>query len=105
MSHQVRLQWRTGREAVVTTAEDETVLASAERQGVVLPYGCRTGACATCTGRVLAGEMTHIRPARALKPRQRRDGYVLLCIAVPQTDCTVEVGAAVSRDLVSNPWK
>ncbi|MFC7080412.1 2Fe-2S iron-sulfur cluster-binding protein [Halorussus caseinilyticus] len=90
---------------VLTADADETVLAAARREGAGLPFGCRTGACATCTGRVLDGDLEHVRPPRGLKARHLEDGYALLCIAEPRSDCRIEVGAAVANDLVSNPWK
>jgi ferredoxin len=104
-AHEVELVWRDGRRTSVPAAADETVLAAAERAGVSLPFGCRTGACATCTGRLLSGRVEHVRPPRALKERHLEDGYVLLCIAKPRADCRVEVGVEVQQDLVSNPWK
>jgi ferredoxin len=54
---------------------------------------------------LLEGEVSHRRPPRALKERHLADGYVLPCIATPETDVRLEVGAAVQRDLVPNPWK
>lgn len=103
--YELELVWRDGRRASVRGAEDETVLATAERMDVSLPFGCRTGACATCTGRLLSGRVEHARSPRALKERHLEDGYVLLCIAEPRADCRVEVGVDVQKDLVSNPWK
>lgn len=104
-SHDVHLVRRDGREETVRVAEDETVLAAAERADVTLPFGCLTGACATCTGRLLDGELDHVRPPRALKARHLEEGYVLLCIARPRSDCRIAVGADVKTELVSNPWK
>jgi len=101
----VRLEWRDGRTATLDVPADETVLDAAEDADLGLPFGCLTGACATCTGRLLAGEIEHRRPPRALKERHREDGYVLLCIAEPRSDCSVEVGADVHADLTTNPWK
>jgi len=103
---EARLEWREGdRIETVPVADDETVLDAVEAAGVGLPFGCKTGACATCTARLLAGEVRYRRPPRALKQRHREDGYVLACIAVPETDLRLEVGAAVQADLVPNPWK
>lgn len=103
--YDVDLVWRDGRRASVSAAADETVLAAAERANVSLPFGCRTGACASCTARLVAGRVEHVRPPRALKERHLGDGYVLLCIAEPRADCRVDVGVDVQTDLVSNPWK
>ncbi|KYH24705.1 ferredoxin-1 [Halalkalicoccus paucihalophilus] len=103
--HRVTLEWRDGREATVDVAESETVINVTEREGVVVPYGCLYGACGTCTGRLLEGNLVHSERPRGLKPRHRQDGYVLLCVAEPRSDCRIEVGARVQADLVPNPWK
>jgi ferredoxin len=93
-------------ETVAVEAEpDETVLEAAERAGRPLPFGCLTGACGTCTARLLSGEVEHVRAPGALKPRHLDAGYVLTCIAVPRTDCRLRVGAGVAGELVTNPWK
>ncbi|WP_436346182.1 2Fe-2S iron-sulfur cluster-binding protein [Natronorubrum sp. FCH18a] len=116
------LEWPDGRTRTVAVREDETVLEAAERADIGLPFGCRTGACGTCTGRLLeaSGAETangdagaddvddafeYRRPPRALKARHREAGYVLLCIASPRTDCRIAVGASVHTELVENPWK
>lgn len=104
--HRVTLAWRDdGDEAVVEVPPGETILDAAEAVGLGLPFGCRTGACATCTARLRSGSVDHRREPRALKERHLADGYVLPCVATPTADCRLEVGSAVARDLVSNPWK
>lgn len=103
--HDLVLAWRDGRRETVTASEDETVLAAAESAGVGLPFGCRTGACASCAGRLLEGDVGYGRPPRGLRARHVEAGYVLCCIARPRTDCRIAVGADVRTDLVSNPWK
>ncbi|AFK20971.1 2Fe-2S iron-sulfur cluster binding domain-containing protein (plasmid) [Haloferax mediterranei ATCC 33500] len=103
--HDLTLTWRDGREETVPASENETVLEAAESAGIGLPFGCRTGACATCVGRLIDGAILYDRPPRALKTRHIEAGYVLCCIARPRTDCRIEVGADVQTDLVSNPWK
>lgn len=124
--HDVTLEWPDADRETRTIAvgEDETVLEAAERVDIALPFGCRTGACGTCAGRVLgcaepeptasATESSGVdignafsarRRSRALKERHREDGYVLLCIATPRTDCRVAVGSSVHTELVDNPWK
>lgn len=78
---------------------DETVLQAALRQNVVLPYGCRNGACGSCKAQLLEG---HVDPGvfqpRALPEADRVQGKVLLCCAQAQSDLKVQarelVGAA-----------
>ncbi|MFW5959120.1 MAG: 2Fe-2S iron-sulfur cluster-binding protein [Natronomonas sp.] len=96
---------RDGREVTVEASEDEAVLDAAESAGISLPFGCRTGACATCVGQLIEGKISYDRPPRALKPRHIEAGYVLCCIAFPRTNCRIEVGAGIQTELVSNPWK
>jgi CDP-4-dehydro-6-deoxyglucose reductase len=38
---------------------DETVLSAALRAGVILPYGCKNGACGSCKGKVTDGTVVH----------------------------------------------
>ncbi|EMA44768.1 2Fe-2S iron-sulfur cluster-binding protein [Halococcus saccharolyticus] len=104
-AHDVALEWSDGREERVSVVEGEPILAAAEHAGVALPFGCRTGACATCTGKLLDGRIEHARPPRALKERHHESGYVLLCIAEPRSDCRIAVGSSVQAELVSNPWR
>lgn len=103
--HEIALSWRDGHEEIIVVGESETVLDAAERAGVSLPFGCRTGACSTCTGRVLDGRVEYSRSPRALKSRHLDGGYALLCIAEPQADCRIEVGADIQSDLLSSPRK
>jgi ferredoxin len=105
VTHEVDLEWVDGRCESVLVSEIETILEAAESAGVSLPFGCLTGACVTCVGRLLEGDVRHQRPPRALKDRQLADGYVLLCITEPKTDCRIRVGADVQTELVRNPWK
>ena len=101
----VQLTWRDSRKGTVRASEEETILEAAEAADVDLPFGCRTGACGSCVGRLLDGDVAHERPPRALHSHRVRAGYVLCCIARPQSDCRVEVGAAVGAQLRSNPWR
>lgn len=104
-TRRIDLRWPGDRDERVPAAPGETVLEAAERAGVGLPFGCRTGACGTCTGRLTAGSVRYRRPPRALKRRHVRDGFVLLCVAEPRADCRFDVGTDVASRLVSNPWR
>jgi len=102
---ELTLTWQDGRTETVQAHEGLTVLEAAEAADIGLPFGCRTGACSTCVGRLISGSISYARPPRALKSRHRSAGYVLCCVARPQTDCRIEVGTHVQSELVSNPWK
>lgn len=105
VSHTITVLRDDQRWAWIEVEEAETILDAAEAAEVGLPFGCRTGACGTCTGRVLDGRIEHRRPPRALKERHLDAGYVLLCIAEPRSPCRIVVGPNVAAELVSNPWK
>ena len=87
---------------VFEAGDDETVLEAALRQGFALPYGCRNGACGSCIGRLLRGEVDYgPRRPPALSGADEADGKALFCQAVAMTDLEIEVreiGAA--RDIV-----
>ena len=72
-------------------------------QGVDLPYGCRYGGCSTCVARLSAGAVDQRRQV-ALNNRQLFRGYVLLCVARPVSDCTLEIGVESHGALYRNPF-
>ena len=71
--------------------------------GVDLPYGCRYGGCISCAARLIAGKVDQ-RAQVALNNRQINDGYVILCVARPVSDCTLEVGVESHGKLYRNPF-
>jgi CDP-4-dehydro-6-deoxyglucose reductase len=72
--------------------DDETVLASALRQGIGLPYGCKNGACGSCKGRIVRGRVRHdAHQASALSPDEEARGFALFCSARPESDLVIEV--------------
>ena len=79
------------------------LLGSLEAQGVSLPYGCRYGGCISCAAKLLSGRIDQ-RAGVALNGRQLADGYVLLCVALPLTDCTFDVGVESHDKLYRNPF-
>lgn len=89
MSHRVTLR-PSGR--VLESAADRPVLESALAQGVAIPYGCRTGTCGLCRGRLAAGRVEPgAREPIGLTAEERAAGFVLLCQARPISDLEVEV--------------
>lgn len=76
----------------VFRAEDgETVLEAALREGYMLPYGCRNGACGSCKGKVVEGEIDHGNPQDIALPAAERDlGMALFCQASPRSDLVIE---------------
>jgi len=78
-------------------------LDSLREQGVELPFGCKYGGCITCAAKLTAGEVDQRRQV-ALNNRQITDGYVILCVARPTTDITLEIGVESHSTLYRNPF-
>ena len=72
-------------------------------QGLDLPYGCEYGGCITCAAKLIKGEIDQ-RSQVALNNRQINDGYVVLCVAKPKTDCEIEIGVESHDKLYRNPF-
>jgi CDP-4-dehydro-6-deoxyglucose reductase len=88
MTFQVTVQ-PSGRQ--FTCDDDETVLAAAIRNGVGLPYGCKNGACGTCKGKLISGDVTHgPHQEKALPAAEEENGYSLFCCAHPHSDLVIE---------------
>ena len=72
-------------------------------QGVDLPYGCKYGGCITCAAELIGGGVNQ-RAQGALNNPPNADGYVILCVARAQSDCTLEIGTESHDRLYRNPF-
>ena len=74
--------------------EDETILDGALREGYVIAYGCRNGACGTCKGKLLEGAVDYgVYQESALSEDERSHGLALFCQARPLGDVVIDPGA------------
>ncbi len=89
--------------ATCTVEARRPLLDTLREQGVDLPYGCKYGGCITCAARLTSGEVDQRRQV-ALNNRQIANGYVLLCVARPVTDITLEIGVESHGQLYRNPF-
>ena len=88
VSYQVTLK-ASGKQ--FTVQKDETLLEAALQQGITLPYGCKNGACGSCKGKILEGQVEHGQhSAAALSPADEAAGGTLFCCAYPQSDLLIE---------------
>ena len=72
--------------------EDESVLTAAIRQGVMLPYSCKNGTCASCKGQLIEGDIDYpFHPPMGLDEGEAESGAALFCQAVAKTDLQIAV--------------
>lgn len=89
MVHRVRLE-PVGIE--MEAEEDETILAAAFRQGLMLMHGCKEGQCSACKSFLLEGDLDMERYSTfALADYEREEGYVLLCRSHAYSDLEIEL--------------
>lgn len=76
---------RSGR-TLVWDGQDESLLAFAERHGVAVESGCRSGSCGTCETQLISGVVRYARqPDHEVAP-----GHCLLCVAKPESSLVLE---------------
>jgi len=72
--------------------DGDTVLTAAMAADLMLPYGCRNGACGTCKGKILEGSVDYgPHQQSTLTEQEKFLGMALFCCAQPLTDLVIEV--------------
>jgi len=72
--------------------ENEFILDAALRQGISFPYGCRSGSCGTCLGKVLEGEIEYPDglPLTVME-HEHEAGKAIFCVSTAKSDLVLEV--------------
>ena len=69
----------------------DSILQAAMNAGLLLPYGCRDGACGSCKGKLISGEVDFGTYAeKALPAEEKAKGAVLFCQAKALSDVVIE---------------
>ena len=88
MTFQVTIK-NTGHQFPVESSD--SILQAATNAGLVLPYGCRDGACGSCKGKLISGEVDYGEYAeKALPAEEKANGAVLFCQAKALSDVVIE---------------
>jgi CDP-4-dehydro-6-deoxyglucose reductase len=87
MTHRITLQ-PSGNS--FDTRDGESILEAALRQGLILAYGCKSGACGSCKAKLIDGEIDQgAHQATALSTTEFAAGMRLLCCARATGDCII----------------
>jgi len=78
-------------------AGDATVLQALEAAGFDLPNSCRNGTCRTCLCRLDSGTVRYLVDWPGLSIEEKREDYLLPCVAVPTSDIVVNAPLAKRR--------
>ena len=100
-THTITIANRSG--ATYQVDARKPLLDSLRDQGVDLPYGCKYGGFITCAAKLIEGEVNQSAQV-ALNNRQVANGYVILCVARPKSDCTFDIGVESHDKLYRNPF-
>ena len=77
---------------------EQTLLLGALAAGFKLPNSCRNGTCRTCITKLVAGRIEHRIKWPGLSFDEKKEGWILPCVACPHEDLTIEAPMAVETN-------
>ena len=75
----------------VQADSSKSLLEIAEEAGVAIESSCKSGSCGTCKHKLAKGEVTYDGDPDALSEEEKKEGYVLTCIAYPKGEVALEL--------------
>jgi 2Fe-2S type ferredoxin len=89
-SYQVRLiNKKEDLDTTIECDEDTTIVDAAEEAGIELPFSCKSGACSSCVGKIVEGQINQ-EDQSFLDDEQMEKGFALLCVSYPRSNCTIK---------------
>lgn len=71
-----------------------SLLSTARNAGIDLPASCRNGTCRTCMCTLVSGRIRYSIEWPGLSAEEKRDGYILPCVALPESDVVIHAPGA-----------
>ncbi len=80
--------------ASFSAQEETTLLQALEAAGLDAPSSCRNGTCRTCICRLQSGTVAYAIEWPGLSFDEKREGYILPCVALARSDLVVDLPLA-----------
>lgn len=79
----------------------QTILESAQHQGLAFPHECKVGTCGACKYKLISGKISELASsAMGLSGGLYQSGYRLGCQCIPKEDLEIELDAKLGRAIV-----
>jgi len=69
----------------------ESILESAENNGLSFAYSCRTGRCSSCRCKIISGDTVPLVQELGLSHEEKDDGWILTCARSAISDLEIEI--------------
>lgn len=94
-----------GNGASFTVPEGQPVLAAAMNAGIEMPNSCRNGSCRTCMCQLVSGQVRYRIQWPGLLPEELAAGWILPCIAYPQSDLVLRPPSGPVASTAAPDWR